>query len=565
MLMPATPLLSGLCVLTLSVGAVGVVAGAAALLPDEAQLKAMTARFAPVDLVVDLSGLPDSEKAALAQIMAAARIMDALYLRQVWAGNPGMLMALLGDDSPAGRARLDGFLLHLGPWSRIDHDAVFVPGAPVKPAQANFYPADATKEEVEGWLKGLGEEERKAATGFFTTIRRDATRKLVAVPYSVEYQSELALAASHLRQAAGFTTQPTLKDYLLKRADAFLSNDYYDSDLAWMALDSTIELVIGPYETYEDEWFGYKAAFEAFVTIRDDDATQKLAAISTHRQDIENNLPLAAKHRNPKLGATSPIRVVRQVMAAGDGNRGVKTAAFNLPNDERVVKEKGSKQVMLKNVQEAKFHNVLVPISRVVLSEADQKKVSFDAFFTHILMHEVMHGLGPHEITVGGKTTSVRKELKDTYSAIEEAKADIGGLFALQHLVDKGVFPKALEETMYVTFLASAFRSMRFGINEAHGKGQAIQLNWLLDAGAFVVGKDGRFSVNVAKVKGAVKKLSGEILTLEAEGNVAKARDMIAKLGVLRPPTQRLMDQLKDVPVDIAPRFVTAQELLAQP
>ncbi|MEW5848649.1 MAG: hypothetical protein AB2A00_07530 [Myxococcota bacterium] len=534
-----------------------------AALPDEKQLRTMSARFAPVDLVVDVSTLPANEQKALARMVEAARVMDALFLRQVWAGNETMLLGLLGDSSPLGRARTDYFLLNMGPWSRLDHAAPFIPGAPIKPEGANFYPSDATKAEVEAWLKALPEAERAHASGFFTTIRRTADGKLMAVPYSVEYQGELQHAARLLREAAALTTQPTLKAYLDKRAAAFLSNDYYASDVAWMELDASVEPTIGPYEVYEDEWFNYKAAFEAFITVRDDVETQKLTKFSARLQEIENNLPIDAKHRNPKLGALAPIRVVNQVMASGDGNRGVKTAAFNLPNDERVVKEKGSKRVMLKNVQEAKFKMVLVPIAAVALSSADQKSVAFDAFFTHILMHELMHGLGPHNIKAGGKDTTVRAQLKETYSAMEEAKADISGLFALQYLVDKGALDKSMETTMYTTFLASSFRTIRFGINEAHGKGQAIQLNYLLDKGAFVVGKDGTFSVNKAKVRDAVKALTREIMTIQAEGSYEKAKALIAKYAVIRPETQRVLDKLQTVPVDIAPRFVTADKLLA--
>src|SRR6185436_5818333 len=256
----------------------------------------------------------------------------------------------------------------------------------------------------------------------------------------------------------------TLKKFLTARADAFLSNDYYASDVAWMELDAAIEPTIGPYEVYEDEWFNAKAAFEAFITVRDEAESKKLQAFSDHLQELENNLPVDPKYRNPKLGALAPIKVVNVVFAAGDGNRGVQTAAYNLPNDERVVREKGTKRVMLKNMQDAKFRMVLLPISKVALPAADQAKISFDAFFTHILMHELMHGLGPHAIGVGGRQTTVRQELKETYSTIEEAKADISGLWALRQLADKGTLPKSLEKPLYTTFLASTFRSIRFGV-----------------------------------------------------------------------------------------------------
>ncbi len=496
-------------------------------------------------------------------MIRAAQVMDALFLRQVWAGNEAMLLALQRDQSPLGRARLAYFLVNKGPWSRLDHNEPFVPGAPAKPAAANYYPAASAKADVEAWLATLAGPARAAATGFFTTIRRGAGGAFTAVPYSVEYQGELALAASHLQAAADLTTQPTLKAFLQTRAVAFLTNDYYDSDVKWMELDASIEPTIGPYEVYEDEWFNAKAAFEAFITVKDAAESAKLEQFAGALQAIEDALPIDPKYRNPKLGALAPIAVVNTIFAAGDGNRGVQTAAFNLPNDERVIREKGSKRVMLKNNQQAKFDKVLVPIAQVALAAADRGNVAFDAFFTHILMHELVHGLGPHGIIVGGRATTVRQELKDTYSAIEEAKADIAGLFALQFLVDHGQLPKEFERTMYTTFLASAFRSIRFGITEAHGRGQAVQLNYLLDQGAFVVNADGTYGVAADKVRAAVSALTHDIMTLQAEGNYGAAKTMLETLGVIRPSTQAVLDRLKGVPVDIAPRFTSAEALLA--
>jgi hypothetical protein len=531
--------------------------------PAAAAITAQTARFAPTELTADVAALPESERRALAHMVRAAQVMDALFLRQVWAGNDAMLMALQGDQTPLGRARLGYFLVNKGPWSRLDHNEPFVPGAPAKPAAANYYPAGASKADVEAWLATLTPAARAAATGFFTTIRRGPGGAFIAVPYSVEYQGELALAATHLRAAAEATTQPTLKAFLQARATAFLSDDYYDSDVKWMELDATIEPTIGPYEVYEDEWFNAKAAFEAFVTVKDAAESAKLTQFAAALQSIEDALPIEARYRNPKIGALAPIAVVNTVFSAGDGNRGVQTAAFNLPNDERVIREKGSKRVMLKNNQQAKFDQVLLPIAEVALAAGDRGNVAFDAFFTHILMHELVHGLGPHGITVGGRSTTVRQELKETYSAIEEAKADVAGLFALQFLVDNGQIARDFERTMYTTFLASAFRSIRFGINEAHGRGQAVQLNYLLDRGAFVVNADGTFAVAADKIKAAVTALTAEIMTLQAEGNYAAATRMLDTLGVIRPQTQTVLDRLKDVPVDIAPRFPSAEALLA--
>ncbi len=526
--------------------------------PDLATLRTMTARFAPVEMAVDLAGLPEPERQALAKIVDAARLMDGLFLEQIWSGNTSMLVRLAGDRTPLGQARLRYFLINKGPWSRIDDNVPFVPGAPPKPESANYYPAGASKADVAAWLEtptGMG------ARDFFSTIRREPGGAFVAIPYSIEYQGPLAQAAGLLREAAALTRQPTLAAFLRARADAFLSNDYYESDLAWMRLDASIEPTIGPYEVYEDGWFNLKAGFEAFIAIRDDAETQKLTVFGQHLQSLEDALPINPQYRNPALGALAPIRVVNLVFGAGDGNSGVQTAAFNLPNDERVVREMGSKRVMLRNIQQAKFEQALVPIARGALAPADQAQVSFDAFFTHTVMHELMHGLGPHQITVGGRATTVRQELKETYSTIEEAKADISGLWALQQLADRGIVAPAIARDMYTTFLASTFRSIRFGVNEAHGRGIAIQLNYLLDSGGVRVAADGTFSVDEPRFKDAMTALTRDILTLQVEGSYAKAKDLYTRLGVVRPEVQKVLDRLVGVPVDIEPIFTTADEL----
>ena len=529
------------------------------------QLQSMTARFAPVDLTADVSALPANERQALAKLVDAAKVFDALFLRQVWAGNETMLLSLLRDRSELGQARLHYFLINKGPWSRLDHNEPFVPGAPDKPPQGNFYPPDATKEEVEVWLKTLSPADRTRATGFFTTIRRGADGRLTAVPYGLEYQGEVGRVATLLREAAALTAQPTLKRFLESRAQALLTNEYFDSDVAWMELDASIEPTIGPYEVYEDEWFNYKAAFEAFITLRDDVETAKLARFGEELQEIENNLPIDPKFRNPALGALAPIRVVNTVFSSGDANRGVQTAAYNLPNDERVIKEKGSKRVMLKNNQEAKFRLVLQPIAKIALSTTDQANVAFEAFFTHVLMHELMHGLGPHNIRVGQRATTVRQEFKELYSTIEEAKADVSGLFAMQYLIDRGKLEKQYEQTMYVTYLASMFRSIRFGLNESHGRGVAIQLNYFLDNGGVRVASDGTFAIDAAKMKQNVIDLTRDLMTMQAVGDYAAAKQLMDKYVNIRPQAQAVFDKLKGVPVDIEPRFVTANELMATP
>ena len=519
------------------------------------------ARFAPTTLTADVSKLSARDARALAKIIAAAKLLDPLFLRQVWSGNDALYEKLKADKSVVGRQRLHYFLINDGPWSRLDNNEPFIEGVPrEKPAQANFYPDDITKDEFNSWLNSLPDSEKEKATGYFFTIRRDANGKLISVPYSQEYREFLEPAAKLLREAAALTTNRTLKEFLSKRADAFASNDYYASDVAWMDLDAPIDVTIGPYETYEDELFGYKAAFEAYVTLTDAVESAKLKKFSQHLQELENNLPLDARYRNPKLGASSPMRVVNEVFASGEGNNGVQTAAFNLPNDERVVKEKGSARIMLKNVQDAKFNKVLIPISREVLTVAQQKDIAFDSFFTHILMHELMHGLGPHNITVGGQATTVRLQLKDKYSAIEEAKADVTGLWALQYLIDKGVIDKQMERTLYTTYLASMFRSVRFGLTESHARGVAMQFNYFTDEGAINFDeRTNKFSVDNAKIKDAVRKLTHELLTLEAEGSYDKANAILDKYSLIRPPMKGALDRLANVRVDIEPIFPLAK------
>jgi hypothetical protein len=518
-------------------------------------------RFAPTTLTANTASLSPGDRKALSKIIEAARLLDPLFLRQVWSGNDALKKKLEAENSADGRQRLHYFLINDGPWSRLDNNEPFIEGVPrEKPPHANFYPDDITKEEFNSWLAGLPVSEKEKATGYFYTIRRDSAGKLMSVPYNVEYREFLEPAAKMLREAAALTTNQTLKDFLSKRADAFASNDYYASDVAWMDLNAPIDVTIGPYETYEDELFGYKAAFEAYVTLTDAAESAKLQKFSQHLQELENNLPMDARYRNPKLGASAPMRVVNEVFASGEGNNGVQTAAFNLPNDERVVKEKGSARIMLKNVQDAKFNKVLIPITGVVLTPVQQRAVAFDSFFTHILMHELMHGLGAHNITVGGQPTTVRLQLKELYSSIEEAKADVTGLWALQYLIDKGVISKQMQGTLYTTYLASMFRSVRFGLTESHARGVAMQFNYFTDEGAIEFdAATGKFSADDVKMKDAVRKLTNELLTIEAEGSYDKAKAILDKYSLIRPEMKGALDRLTDVPVDIEPIFPLAK------
>ena len=419
-------------------------------------------------------------------------MLDGIFLRQVWFGNDAMLLDLARDESPEGRARLHYFLINKGPWSRLDHDEPFVPGAPPKPEGANFYPAGATKAEIEKWIQSLPEAERARATGFFTVVRRAPNGQLHARPVQRRV-SERAGARGRAAARGGRPRGRADAEGVSHEARATRScrtTTTTATSRGWSS-KGAIEPTIGPYEVYEDEFFNYKAAFEAFITVRDDAESGKLPEV--RRRAAGHREPPADRSEVPQSRSSAALAPHRASSTsssrAGDANRGVQTAAFNLPNDERVLREKGAKRVMLKNVQDAKFAKIaradLQGRARAGRSEATS---SFDAFFTHILMHELMHGLGPHNITVGGRATTVRQEMKEASSCARGGQGrHLRPVRAAVPRSTRACSPKSLEQSMYTTFLASAFRSIRFGINEAHGTGIAIQLNYLLDQGGFVV------------------------------------------------------------------------------
>jgi hypothetical protein len=554
----------------------GPVPAKTASLPDLAQLEKMIGRFAPTPIRVDTSKLSSGDQKALVKVIEAARILNRVFMRQLWSGNLELHARLEKDTTPLGKARRDYFWLNKGPWSDIDNYQAFIPGVPArKPLGANFYPLAMTKEVFEQWVAQLPAKDQQEGKSFFTVIHTKgslapATNSLFWESYSQEYRDDLTQSASLLHEAAALTDNDSLRKFLNLRADAFLSNDYYESDMAWMDLDAPLDITIGPYETYNDELFGYKAAFEAYVNLRDEEETRKLSLFTEHLQEIEDHLPIDPAYRNPKLGTAAPIRVVDEILSAGDGAHGVQTAAYNLPNDDRVVQQRGSKRVMLKNVQEAKFRSVLLPIARRMLTREAMVDVSFEPFFTHILAHELMHGLGPHQIKGQGRDSTPREQLKDLYSAIEEAKADVTALFALQYLMDHAkdselgkLLPsdEAAERQLYTTFLASSFRTLRFGLNDAHGKGMAVQFNWLRDKGAFLALGNQTFSIDIAKMKTAVAELDHDLLTIEAQGDYLGAKKMLDELGVMRPELAEALKKLEGIPTDIAPIFTTAEEL----
>jgi hypothetical protein len=490
----------------------------------------------------------------LEKLYLAAKIMDQIFLKQVYSRNQEILTELQNSSVESDRLRLQLFEIMFGPFDRLDHNKPFF-GNMNKPAGANFYPEDMSKEEFLQWIENHPED-KDSFTSEFTIIRREGD-KLVAIPYSEFFKEDLGRAAAYLREAADFADNPSLKKYLLTRADAFLSNDYYESDKAWMDLqDHSIEVVIGPYEVYEDEMFNYKASFEAFVTLRDPAESSKLARFGSFLLDIERNLPIPEEYKNFQRGSESPIVVAQEVFSAGDTKAGVQTIAFNLPNDERVRAEKGSKKVMLKNVNEAKFNKILLPIAARVLETTQLKDVTFEAFFNHVLMHEMSHGVGPGFITVNGRQTEVKKELKETYSTIEECKADVLGMYNIIFLMKKGEFPASFENETWTTFLAGIFRSVRFGISEAHGADCAIIYNFLLEKGGYQYDQTAqKVRVNFKKIYPALEELATNILTIQAEGNYQAAKQMVATYAIESPSMTALKDKLTDLPVDIKPVF----------
>ncbi|MEJ2634475.1 MAG: peptidase [Calditrichia bacterium] len=518
-------------------------------------------KLAPVEIKYDKNLLKPSQQEALLNLVRAASKMDTIFLHQVYDKNQSIKEALMTGTDPNYPTLLEYFNICFGPFDRLDHNKPFINLNQPKPAGANFYPEDMTKAEFDAWIKDHPEDE-EAFTSNYTIIRR-RDNKLVAIPYSEAYRKNLEIAGAYLRKAADTLQDPSLKKFLNSRAEAFLSNDYYQSDMDWMDLkDNAIEVVIGPYEVYEDELFGYKASFEAFVTLVDPAESEKLRKVNKYLQAMEMNLPIPDKYKNTRRGSSSPIVVVQEVFTAGDTKAGIQTTAFNLPNDERVREAKGSKKVMLKNIAEAKFQKCWIPIVNEVMAPEDLRYVSFEAYFNHTLMHEISHGLGPGIITVNGKETTVSKELQETYSTIEEAKADILGIYNTQFLIDKKFLPKSMERQTYDSYLGGIFRSVRFGINEAHGGANAIEYNYIKEKGGFVYDSTSqKFSVDMNKIQAAVRDLSHDLLVIEATGDYNGAQQFIKKYRYLAPEIQDALNRLQDVPIDIRPVYAVQKEL----
>jgi hypothetical protein len=508
--------------------------------------------------------LDDNERQVVAKLIEASKFIDDIYWLQVSEDNLTLRdkLAKQASASALDKAGYDYFLMNRGRWDRLKQDEPFIAPfgeAGKKPEGAAFYPHDLTKEEMEKYI-AAHPDQKDALQGLFTIVRRDGD-KLTTTPYSRQYAKLLEPAAAKLREAAELTTNASLKTYLTKLADAFGKDNYRDSDMAWMDLTGPIEVVIGPYEVYEDALFNYKASFESFITVVDKPETEKLSVYAQHLPDMEKNLPIPDEYKNPNRGTESPIRVVQELYTAGDARRGVQTAAFNLPNDEFVREKKGSKKVLLKNVMDAKYRLSGTPIANRVLGASQRGLLNFDAYFNFILFHELSHGLGPGMIQQpNGERVDVRFLLKDTYSSIEECKADVLGIWNILYAQEHKLLTSFNEQQLFATYAGLHFRSMRFGIDEAHGRGTAVQWNWLREKGAIVAAADGTYTVDNVKMREGIRSLATELLTLQATGDYARAQRLLTKYGVSTPEIESVTAKLKDIPVDITPVFAAAGE-----
>jgi len=495
--------------------------------------------YKSVRLTADLSVLSENEKQMIPILIEASKIMDDLFWYEAY-GDKAQLLAENSD--PATTAFLN---INYGPWDRLDDNNPFLEGAGVKPAGANYYPADMTKEEFEA-------AELAGKTSLYTFIRRDEAGELITVPFKDQFAEEVARAAILLRQAAELAEDEGLKTYLTLRADAMLTDDYQPSDMAWMDMKTNgIDVVIGPIENYEDKLYNYKAAHEAYVLIKDKSWSERLAKYTEFLPELQEGLPVADEYKAETPGANADLNAYDVVYYAGDCNAGSKTIAINLPNDAEVQLSKGSRRLQLKNAMQAKFDHILVPIADVLIHTDQRKHITFDAFFGNTMFHEVAHGLGIKN-TLDGEGT-VRNALKEHSSALEEGKADILGLYMITQLHAKGEIDGALED-YYVTFMAGIFRSVRFGAASSHGKANMIRFNFFSEYGAFAKDEETQtYKVDFEKMKEAMNALSEKILILQGDGNYDGVAELVASQGVIGEALQAELDRLSEqnIPVDI--------------
>ncbi|GEM51721.1 hypothetical protein EB1_15110 [Empedobacter brevis NBRC 14943 = ATCC 43319] len=502
--------------------------------------------YAQVPLTTDISHLTKNEKEILRLMFKTADIMDDLFWQQAYGAKIDLI------DETKGKAR-EYAKINYGPWDRLNNEVPFINGVGTKPAGATFYPTNMTKEEFE-------QADLKDGKSPYTIVRRNREGKLYAVAYHENFKNQLQKAAEYLTQASELAEDAGLKKYLKLRAAALMSDDFYASDLAWMDMkNANIDMVVGPIENYEDQLFGYKTSYSAYILVKDIEWSKRLAKFVQYLPELQKNLPVSANYKKEVPGTDSDLNAYDVVYYAGDCNAAGKTIAINLPNDERVQLEKGTRRLQLKNAMKAKFDKILVPISTALIDESQQKNVRFDAFFSNVMFHEVAHGLGIKN-TVNGKGT-VRDALKEANSALEEGKADILGLYMVNQLLKKGELTGA-QEDYFVTFLAGILRSVRFGASSAHGQANMIAFNYFAEQGAFEKTASGRYKVNAVKMEKAMNGLSELILTLQGNGDYEGVKKLYADKGTIHTDLQNDLDILKtkNIPVDVV--FEQGPEML---
>ncbi len=495
-------------------------------------------QYTPVRLTTNIE-LTDNERAMIPLLIEASDAMDEVFWMQAYGDRDELLGRL---DGPA-RAYAE---INYGPWDRLDGDGAFLPGVGAKPLGASFYPADITKEELEA-----AAAENPDLLSLYTMVERDEEGNLVAIPYHEVFAEQHQLAAEKLREAAELADDPGLKNYLTLRADALLSGDYQPSDMAWMDMkDNTLDFVVGPVETYEDQLMGAKAANEAYVLIKDKEWSERLARYAALLPELQRGLPVPDEYKQEEPGSNADLGAYDVVYYAGDSNAGSKTIAINLPNDEEVQLQKGSRRLQLKNAMRAKFDQILEPIADVLIVPEQRQHVTFDAFFANTMFHEVAHGLGIKNTLDGSGT--VREALQENASALEEGKADVLGLYMIGSLHESGEIGGELMDN-YVTFLASIFRSIRFGASSAHGRANLIRFNFFLENGAFTRGEDGRYQINPDRVGEVVDMLSERILRFQGDGDYEGVAAFVNEYAQIGPDLQSDLDRLQEaqIPVDI--------------
>ncbi|TDP39212.1 peptidase M49-like protein [Idiomarina aquatica] len=504
--------------------------------------------YTDYELNSDLSHLSDNQKRMISLLIDASVIMDDLFWQQAFPRDRDEFLSSVPESAKEfGR-------INYGPWDRLNGDKPFIAEFSEKPAGANFYPADMTKPEFEAF-------DNDQKDSLYTLIRRDSNGQLTAVPYSQAYQQQLQKAADLLRQAADLAENQDFANYLRLRADAFLSNEYQPSDLAWMDMTGNdIDVVIGPIENYEDQLFGYKTAFESYVLIKDKAWSERLAKYAQFLPELQRGLPVADKYKAEMPGANAQLNAYDAIYYAGHSNAGSKTIAINLPNDEQVQLEKGTRRLQLKNAMQAKFDKILVPIAEQLIVPGQRGNITFDAFFANTMFHEVAHGLGIKN-TINDKGT-VRAALKEHASALEEGKADILGLYMITQLFEKGEIETGKLEDYYTTFMASIFRSVRFGASSAHGKANMIRFNYFANAGAFTRNADGQYAINMGKMRQAMNELSEKILTLQGDGDYDGVAELVNSLGVINTQLQADLDRLSDAGIPVDVDFIQGKEVL---